>query len=263
MWATLALAAALQAPAQPGTLALKNPRVTYGMFGQERKDAKLLPGDLFMLAYDIEGLTIREDGRVFYSIGMELTSKDGKSIFKQDPKELEAVNTLGGASRPAFAFLELGIDTAPGEYTVKLVVTDRTAKKSADLTYKFEIVPTRFGFVQPALVLAPAGQPIPPVGSPGQEFLVNFALVGFELDAAKKQPNVTVEMQVIDVATGKPTLAKPFTGESKNVADEFKKLLPWQFVISLNRHGKYKINLKAKDVNGNKTAEMTLDFEVR
>ena len=44
------------------------------------------------LAYDIEGLTVREDGRVFYSIGMELTNKEGKSIFRQEPKDLEATN---------------------------------------------------------------------------------------------------------------------------------------------------------------------------
>jgi hypothetical protein len=70
-------------------------------------------------------------------------------------------------------------------------------------------------------------------------------------------------MQVIDVATGRPTLAKPFTGESKNVAEEFKKLLPWQFVIQLNRPGKYKIYLKANDLVSKKPpAELVLDFTV-
>jgi hypothetical protein len=262
MWATLALAAALQTvPAQPGDLALKNPRLTHGMFGQQRKDARLLPGDLFMLAYEITGLTIGPDGRVLYSIGMELTNKEGKSIFKQEPKELEAVNTLGGNSRPAFAFLEIGPDTAKGEYTVKIQVTDRAAKKTADLTYRFEILPTSFGFVQASIVL-PNNLPTPPTAVPGQEFWVNFALVGFDLDAAKKQPNVTVEMQVIDLATGKPTLAKPFTGESKNVAEEFKKILPMQFILQLNRPGKYQVQLKATDNNGKKTAEQTLDFTV-
>ena len=84
MRALLALAlvvtfTALSAPAQPGGgLSLKNPRLVHGMFGQERKDAKLLVGDIFWLAYDIDGLQTKEDGTVLYSIGMELTDKAGK-----------------------------------------------------------------------------------------------------------------------------------------------------------------------------------------
>src|SRR6516162_7682230 len=120
MRALLALAllvalTALSAPAQqPGSLSLKNPRLVHGMFGQERKDTKLLVGDIFWLAYDIEGLQTKEDGTVLYSIGMELTDNAGKAIFKQAAKELSAINSLGGGKKPAFAYLEIGTDTPPG-----------------------------------------------------------------------------------------------------------------------------------------------------
>src|SRR5262249_46660303 len=60
MWATLALSAALMAPSQKGTLELKNVRMTRGILGQERTDTKLLPGDVFVVAFDIDGLKVKE-----------------------------------------------------------------------------------------------------------------------------------------------------------------------------------------------------------
>src|SRR5207253_6869300 len=50
MWATLAIASALSlAPAQGEKLEIKNDRVTYGILGQERKDSKVLAGDVFVV----------------------------------------------------------------------------------------------------------------------------------------------------------------------------------------------------------------------
>src|SRR5437868_3494061 len=98
MWATLALAAVLQpAPAQQSAkLTITNARTTYGILGQERKSDKLLPGDIFVVSFDIEGLQVKDDGKVEYSMSMELKNKDGKVQFKKEPQDLEAINALGG-----------------------------------------------------------------------------------------------------------------------------------------------------------------------
>lgn len=262
MWATLALATALNlAPAQGGALQLKNDRVTYGILGQERKDSKLLPGDVFVVAFDIENLKVRDDGRVQYSMGMELTNKEGKSQFKKEPQDLEAVNALGGSRLPAFALSEIGTETPEGEYTIKVTVKDRGADKTETLTRKFEVLPRKFGFVRLGIAYE-TGQPAPPQAVAGQTFLVNFAVVGFDLDKAKKdQPNIEVAMRILD-EDGKQTLAKPFTGSATEVEPQFKKIVPMQFILQLNRPGKFKIELKATDKFGGKSAEQTLDFVV-
>ncbi len=244
-----------------GSLTLKNPRLVYSMFGQERKEAKLLLGDIFWLAYDIEGLQTREDGKVLYSIGMELTSKEGKSIFKQAPKDLEAVNSLGGGRKPAFAFLEIGTETPPGEYTATLTVTDRLAKKSEVLTSKFEVLAQRFGFVLVGLT-QPDYRPTPPIAVPGQDFWVHFALTGFALND-KKQPDVSIDLQVYDLSTNKAVLPKSVTGQIKEVdKEEFKKFIPWTHQLSLNRPGKFRVQVTATDNNSKKTAGLELDFTV-
>jgi hypothetical protein len=269
MWATLALTTALNlAPAQAGALDLKNVRVTYGVLGQERKEAKeVLPGDIFNVAFDIEGLQVSDDGRVLYRMGMELT-KTGKKEpeFKQEPRDLEAQNTLGGSRVPAFARTTVGLDTPPGEYTLKVIITDRAKKmpQTKELSRTFNVVPARLGLVQVSLFSYNDGNtslPAPPLGVPGQAILLHFAVVGFALDKDKMQPNVVTEVSVLD-ESGKPVLAKPFSGTTTEVGAQFKKILPMDFPVQLNRSGKFKLQLKVTDKLANKTAEQSLDLTV-
>jgi hypothetical protein len=266
MWATLALTTALHlAPAQAGTLELKNVRVTYGTLGQERKDAKeVLAGDVFHVAFDIEGLQISDDGRVLYRMGMELTKAGKKDPeFKQEPRDLEAVNTLGGTRVPAFARTTVGLDTVPGDYTLKVTITDRASKQKQELTRSFRVVPPRLGIVQLSLYSYNDGQgtalPAPPLGVPGQAILLHFAVVGFEQDKKKDQPHVVTELTVLD-ESGKPVLRKPFSGTTQD--PRVKKLLPIDFPVQLNRSGKFKVHIKVTDKIVNKTAEQTLDLTV-
>ncbi len=266
MWATLAIASALSlAPAQAGTLEIKNDRVTHGIFGQDRKDASLLAGDIFVVTFDIEGLQVNAEGRVRYSMGMSLiNNKTGMAEFTKEPQELEAVNALGGTRLPAFAMTEIGTDTVPGSYTLKATVTDLSSKEktkpTTTLTKKFEVLPKKFGFTRVALS-SEGGSPVPPLAVPGQTFIVNFAMVGFEVDD-KTQPDIVVEMTILD-KDGKPTLPKPFTGDAKaNIPAKFKNLLPMQFVLAVNRSGDFTVQLKATDKKGNKTAEASIAIRV-
>jgi hypothetical protein len=275
MWATLALMSALSStPAQGGQLEVKNVRVTYGILGQERKDTTYLPGDLVVLAFDMEGLQVAPDGTVKYSTSMELIGADPmtgkpKTHFKQDPQEMTTVNTLGGSRLPSFALAEIGTDTAPGKYTMSVVVTDVAAKKSVKLERGFEVKKSEFGIVRPGFTYIDmnersrgAPQIAPPVGVPGQNLLLNFAVVGFELKGQMQVPNVTVQMEVKDESG--EGVKKPYTGKVENLEDNFKKLryIPFQFPMQLNRSGKFKVVLKATDVHTGKTATQTLDLKV-
>src|SRR5712692_2929841 len=115
MWATLALTAVLgSTPAQGTSLALDNIRETYGILGQKRPDAKLLPGDVYYVAFDINHLQVKDDGTVLYSMGMELIDKDKKTQYKKEPTEREVVNSLGGSRIPSYALSVIGTDTPPG-----------------------------------------------------------------------------------------------------------------------------------------------------
>jgi len=270
MWATLALAAALQSPAQPGAFALKNPRPTYGLLGQTRKEAKYLPGDVVIISYDLQNLKPTEEGQVRYSLGVEVTKKGATMpAFKIEPQNFTAELTLGGTGRPASSFYEIPVDAAAGEYVLTVSGTDLNSKQAGKLEFPYEVLPKRFGIVQSGLNIPYDRSliPTPPFVPAGQTVIVGLVVVGFELgpkdekDPKKQQPQLFIKTTVLDEA-GKPTLPMPKVGGVKEVGEEFKKMVPFTTPLELNRPGKYRVLIQVEDKVGNKTAEHTLELTV-
>jgi hypothetical protein len=264
MWAAVALSTALTLAPADG-LGLKNPHFTYSALGQERKDKQVLPGDQLVMGYDIDGLTVKEDGKVQWSTAIEVL-KDGKSEFTQKATDFESVNTLGGAKLPAWSLLTIGTDLPAGKYTFKVTVTDRAAKDhtaSADL--EFEVVAAKFGMVRLGLFDMGTGKEAPPVAVPGQSLLVQFLLTGFETKPGKAKGALEGQIAlsvVVEDEAGKPTLAKPISVDLKDIPEDQKSFMLLQFPLVLNRAGKFKVKIKAEDKMGNKTAEQALDLTV-
>jgi len=262
MWTTLALAAAVTLAPGQASLELTNVRPTYGLLGAPRPDAKFLPGDMLWLAFDIEGIKVDDSGNVLYNMSLEATDAKGNVKFSHDgsKEKIQAVNALGGSRLPAVANLDIGLDMPAGKYEMKVTVNDLNGKKKAELKRPFEVLPPAFGLVR--LTTTTGGSedqvPAPLVGVVGQQFNFNFVIVGFERDKNKKQPQIAMEMTIIDDATKKPTLAKPFTGEvpNLNVKDVPANLraLPQQFGLVLNRPGKFTFEIKVTDKVSGKTA---------
>jgi hypothetical protein len=266
MWTTLALVAALSlAPGQSGQLTLSNVHSTYGFLGAERASPKFIPGDTFFVSFNIDGVKVDPSGEVLYSMSMEVNNSQGKSIYKQDPRDLTAFNSLGGSRLPAFAHVEIGLDQPPGEYTLSVTVVDRSTKSKQVLTSKFEVLPKAFGIVRLQTSMDPQGNmPAPSIGVTGQSVWVNFAAIGFERDKAKKQPDVGVEMRLLD-ESGKPTLAKAYTGEvtGANSVPAEVQALPMQFLLALNRSGKFVVELQATDRISKKTTKLSFPITVQ
>jgi len=265
MLTTVALVAALvssigQAADGPS---IANVRQTYFLLGPDRPDNKLLPGDSFHLAFDIDGLKVDDNGKVQYAMGLQVVNKDGKTEFGSEPTDREVYNALGGSRVPAYANVDVGINQAPGKYTVKVTVIDRATKQKAETTREFEVVNKDFGLVRASTTsdpgkLIPAGR----FGVPGQSLFVNFYAVGFARDSATKQPNISVVMRVLDQSNGKATLSKPFTGDVKQLEGNESVAIPMQFMLHLNRPGKYTVELTATDNVAKKTSKLELPIVV-
>src|SRR5262245_21265261 len=140
MLTSLAFVAAMTLAPGQGGLTLSGARVTFGELGAVRPDAKFLPGDIFFVAFDIDGIKVDDTGRVKYSMGMEVVNKENTAIFKQQPMEREDFLPLGGTKLPARAFITVGLDQAPGIYTCKVTVVDRASKAQQTIETKFEVL---------------------------------------------------------------------------------------------------------------------------
>jgi hypothetical protein len=262
MWTTIALSSALLLPAQSGGLDITHQRIVSGMFGPERKDSRLLPGEILWVRFDVENLRVNQAGQMRYSMEMEIRDSKNKLIFRQEPRDLTWVNTLGGDRLPAMAQAFAGFDQAAGEYTLAVTVADRDkgAKNSKKtLKQKFEITEKTFGLVQPFISNDLAGQvPVPWLGVPGQTLFVNFMATGFKTESRPGgqeavDADLHVEMRILD-ENGKPTLDKPITGDLKELPKPLP-LVPMQFRVDLSRAGKFTIEITAKDKKSNKTSQ--------
>ena len=262
MLSTLALLAGLVAPAQADGLSLKDVRLTLGIAGPPRASAKLLPGDNLIVSFDIAGITTDEAGKVRYSIGTELSDSEGKVLFRQIPRPQETVAALGGGTVPAFAQVDVGLQQPPGEYKLKVTVTDLASSKSQSLTQPFTVLPKAFGLVRLSASLDPDG--VYPACQPvvGQTAWLHLAVVGFERAGSGGQPDVTLEVRILD-ENGKPTTAKPISGTVNKDVDAKAPSLPLQFPVALNRPGKFTLQLKVADKVSGKTVQIAAPFIVR
>ncbi|WP_020470333.1 hypothetical protein [Zavarzinella formosa] len=272
MWTSVALLATALSltPGQaPETLTLGNPRATYGELGPARTEMKLLPGDIFFLAFDIEGIKVTNTGRVRYGMVMEVIDSGGKSIFKQQPVERDDFLPLGGTKLPARAFVSIGIDQPAGIYTCKVTVSDLANKEKPvvkSLEQKFEVAPRSFGMVQVYTAADIEGKvPASLYGVAGQFVFVHFALIDFQRDPKTKQPDITVEMTVYD-KDSKPTLEKSTVKQipDKDDGNVDEKLVgvPMRFLVPMNREGGFVIRLTATDNISKKTTKVDLPLRV-
>lgn len=245
MWTAVALAATLGLVIQqPGQLTLSNVRATYGPLGVARPDNKVLPGDQLFVAFDIDGVTADPSGKVLYSMVTEFTDAKGKTLIRLDPRDLETINGLGGDRVPAFVVADVGLDTPPGEYGVKVTVTDRASKKTGSMSRTFQVLPAGFGVTRLTTTHDSDARVPASIFESGGSLWVNCGVVGFGWDKATKQPDAIVELRVLD-EKGQPTLAKPFTGQIKEKIPSNARYVPVQFLVPLNRPGKFTIEVKA------------------
>ena len=249
----------LQPPA--GALALNNVRTTYGNLGAPRPAGPITPGDVLFLAFDIDGITIDKDAKATYVMAMDVTDSAGKVIYKQDPAAKADFVPLGGATLPGQAFITVGLDQAPGDYEMKVTVTDAATKAKQSFAHKFKVAPKTFAIVSVYASVDDSGNiPSPTTAVVGQSPFVQVGLVGFGRGTTK-QPDVAIEMTPVD-EKGAATMGNPTTYKVNSGVDETRAALIVRFLVPLTRPGKFGVRLKATDNVTKKTAEFVLPMTV-
>ena len=266
MWTTLPLAAALTlVPAQPpaGGLTLANVRTTYGELGGARPDAAYLPGDAVFLAFDIEGLVPQPDGKIEYSMGLEVVDGAGKTVVKPAPVRKADYVPFGGVKIPAWVFYALAPDQPAGTYTMRVTVADPAGKAARPVEKAFTVKGREFGVVRVYASADDLGKiPAPTTAVIPQPLFVNCSVVGFARDPQRmNQPNVEVQMVPLD-DRGRPTLQKPYTFALDAGVAEANPWVYFQFLLPTTRPGKFTVRLTATDKVANKTATFDLPFAV-
>jgi hypothetical protein len=238
-----------------------NPHRTYGYLGAPRPKTGLLPGDTAYFSFEIKNLKADANGRVAYSTAVVIHDAAGKVIYAQKPHKSIAQRFFGGTTVPAAARIEVPAAIKPGPVSWQVTVTDRTTEKSTVLKGAGEILPPDFGLVQVGTFAdAEDHVPTPPVGVVGGHLYLSFGVVGFARGGKDKQPDVKVSLRILD-DKNQPTIANPLTGRVNQDVGPDVRFVPLQFALSLDRAGRYTLELSAQDVLSGKTS--TVSFPVR
>ena len=248
---------------QDNSLEIVNHRRTYGYLGAIRpKETGSLPGDIAYFTFEIKNLKLDDSGKASYSIAIEIRDADGKLFYEQKPYNSVAQNFLGGNLLPCSAHIEIPFDAKPGVVDWKVTVKDRATMKTAVAAGKGKILPADFGIVQVGLFAdAEARVPMSAVGVVGDSAYLQFSAVGFGRDKDKNQPDVHVSMRILD-EQGKPTMAKPISGKIDAGVSPKEKLLPMLFGLTLNRAGRFTVELTAEDRVSGKRSQISYAIRV-
>jgi hypothetical protein len=261
MWTTMALVTALSVTPAQADLSLSHVRSTYGLLGPERRDDTITPGDTLWLCFNITGIRVDAEGKVRYNMSMEVTDATGRSVFKQEPRDLEVRASLGGNQVAAFARLDIGLDTPPGDYQEKVMVKDRASGKEQSLTRNFKILPRTFALVRVTPALDAEQQYPTGLFLAGGGAWIHASVVGFERDPGTKQPNVVFELRMLD-ENGTPTLANAMTSTVNKDIPEKLTGVPMAFSLTFNRPGKFTVELLAADQVSGKKARASFPITV-
>jgi len=234
--------------AQGDALEIVNPRATYGHLGAPRpKGVGSLPGDVAHFTFEIKNLKLDDAGKAQFSIAIEIRDQAGKLFYEQKPYNSVAQNFLGGNTLPCSAHVEIPLDAKAGDVAWKVTVVDRSTKQAASVEGKGKILPANFGIVQVGLFADPEGRvPMSAVGVVGDSAYLRFSAVGFGRGKDSMNPSVQVSMRILD-EQGKPTMAKAITSVIDKGAGPKDPYLPLQFAFTMNRAGRFTVELTAED----------------
>jgi hypothetical protein len=259
MWAWALVVAAVWA-ADARAVEFKNVRATYGPFGAARPTNKILPGEVYVLSFDVAGLTIDAKGVAKYTITLDVFDPKGKQIVpdKARVSKKAVVAGLGGNTIPELAHVVIGVDQPIGKYKVVVTVEEEKEKGKGtkqSFTQEVEVLAQDFGMIH---VVAQS------YGFVGQDYACQFSLVGWKRDD-KKLPNMVVTSKVLD-EQGKQIGDPVVTNIPKDFGPDFnwekQELVPMQSTILLNRAGKYTVVVEARDELAKKTVKLTYDLKV-
>jgi hypothetical protein len=234
-------------PSSAQAFEFKNVRLAHGAFGATRVDPKkFLPGDFLFITYEIDGLKVDDKYRASFVTLVEVFDAAKKIVFQKETPTV-IVPQLGGSRMPGDLHVIMGNDRPPGQYKVRLSVSDVHAKEVKSFEHAFELLPKGFGIV---------GLMGPAIAVPGLPYMAQFNIVELGLDA-KKKPNAKLEMKILDEA-GKatsPASISNFPADLPETVDLTKaNFIPIDYPIFPNRAGRFFIEITVTDSNAQKTA---------
>jgi hypothetical protein len=240
-------------------------RLTYGLGGTTRP-ATVVAGEGCCLAATIGGLTLGRDGSVDCTLEGELLDPSGKQVIPFEAVRLRDPLAFGGRSITYLSRLRLSAGNVPGDYRLRMRVTDRLGSRASSGELKLEVKPLEtFSAVNPTIQ---CGRDCTMAGSiltVGQYAFVNLFVGGYAVK--DNRPRITVTYSILDAkkqaVTPRPITLSVDTGEERSrPLDPKLDLLPACLDVWANRPGSFTLHVDIHDEIADKKLIYDLPFLV-
>jgi len=243
-------------------LEIKDVKAVHGMYGPERKDLDVYPGDEIFFRFSIDGVAVDADGKVNCLLTVHLEDADGKELLNQR-SPLQGVLALGGKSLLSSAYVNFGDAVAAGTYKLTVTVEDKQGEGKDTFTRQLKCVPAEFAIVAPRFFHDAENKAPSPIGGlVGESLHFRLKSIGFERGGGKIDNEMLVD--VLD-AGGKSVLTKPIHAELvTDDADMVKKAssLTFRGNLALNRSGTFTLRITLTDRLSKRSAKFEAPLKV-
>jgi hypothetical protein len=243
-------------------LEIKDVKAVHGLYGPERKDLDVFPGDEVFFRFTLDGVEVDADGKVNCLLTVHLADADGKELLNQK-SPLQGILALGGKTLLSSAYVNFGDAVAVGTYTLTVTVEDKLGEGKDTFMRKLKCVPAEFAIVAPRFFHDPDNKAPGPVGGlVGETLYFRLKSIGFERGGGKIDNEMQVD--VLDAA-GKSVLTKPIQAELKtDEADKVKKVssLTFHGNLALNRAGTFTLRITLTDRLTKRSAKFEAPLKV-
>lgn len=242
-------------------LEIADVRACYGPRGPERKSLEAVPGDQVHFMFTARGVQTDADGKCDASFHVEVRNPAGAVSSQKSPSR--DILALGGGTLTGYSSVNLGLQAAPGDYTVKVTLTDNLSKESAFFERTVTCKKPEFAITQLAFFLdKEAKVPGSAVTVVGQPLHLRLMAVGFD----RTQPKLKIVMLIHTLdKEGKELMPKPLkveaASEDPNVIAKAP-VVTFNAFLAPNRAGEFALRITLIDDVSERKTELTVPLKV-
>jgi hypothetical protein len=237
-------------------------RATYGLHGPTRRSADVVPGERLHFSYRLNGVRTDADGKIDVTLDFQLLNAKGK-VFTKNSLPMRDVLPLGGNTLVGFAQGQLDREAAPGDYTLKVSISDNIAQETVGFERKIVCKKMTFAITELAFFFDSEGKwPGSNIGILGHS--INFRLAAVGWDRAKPNLRLVMFAQALDKdgreLTPKPVRVEVASEDAKAIANA--PGVGFHASMALNRAGDFQLRIIVLDEISDRKAEVTVPLKV-
>ncbi|MBX7103930.1 MAG: hypothetical protein K1X57_07605 [Gemmataceae bacterium] len=241
------------------SLEIRNIQACHGPLGPARTRLEVTPLEEVVYRFVVAGLKPAANGEFQFDIAYSMTDSTGKVVLS-DTGRHSVVAVMSGDATPATAAIQVGPTAPPGDYTLRVTVTDCNGGGDAHFSRRLTCKPGEFRAINPRFFHdAARTTPGPAGGLAGQSIYLRVLAAGPKWEAGKSSVALRVELTDLE---GNTVSRQPVTTRREITEGGPFRGIGLETLLPLAKPGEYQIKLTVIDELARREDVITLPLTV-